>query len=803
MFKFQAKSLATKLIAVTGGTIALVLLASNFVLISQTQERVETLVLDQATGEAKAIASDIAGGIGELASASRSMAGILGRSHAEKSMERAGVINILRANLEQNPFAFGSWFAEEPKAFDGRKEDVANNKELGANEEGIFAPYWSKNRENEIQFSTFRADYAAEWYSLAAKSGKGAITPPYTAQDTDVPTAMSSIAYPVTSNGKLIGVSGVDISLASLADGLSKLKPFETGRVYLLSQTGKWLVAPIPELLLKDYDGEGNEVVKKALASGTSGVVKNLSYDGNEPFDRVVYPFAVSGVNTSWIVLVDVPRTAINAPVRDQTYMMIIGGLVVLGAVLLGLYFAVRGFVQQPLAGLVRDVRNLSNGDYGNSITGQDRSDETGQVAKALEGFRHQLADTKRLEGEARHEREQAEHERSRSETERAESSALQRDIVARLGKGLSHLSSGDLAFRITDEFPGEYAQLKRDFNATMDSLEETIRTVNHSVVNIGNGTSEISSAANDLSHRTEQQAASLEETAAALDELTSQVNASAENAKVAAKSVDVASSDAGQSGEVVQKAIAAMKGIEQSSHEVSRIIGVIDEIAFQTNLLALNAGVEAARAGDAGKGFAVVAQEVRELAQRSANAAKEIKTLINTSAGQVREGVDLVGRAGGALEKIAEQVVQINGLIRQISSSASEQAVGLKEINSAVNQMDQVTQQNAAMVEETTAAGMALNEEARSLSTLVARFRVAQRSGTTAAQPNSTEMLRGTAERMRSAERPAPAPAPTYARDTRPAPSAARAGYTPSTQRVLTQTSGANALAQDNWEEF
>ncbi|MEI2300766.1 methyl-accepting chemotaxis protein [Ensifer sp. MJa1] len=801
MFKFQAKSLATKLIAVTGGTIALVLLASNFVLISQTQDRVETLVLEQANGEARAIASDIAGDVGELASAARSMAGVIGRAHAEKSMERTGVINVLRANLEQNPFAFGSWFAEEPKAFDGRKDDVINNKELGGNEEGVFTPYWSKTRNNDIQYSTFRADYPAEWYALAAKSGKGAITQPYTAEGTDVPTAMSSIAYPVMSGGKLIGVSGVDISLASLAEGLSKLKPFETGRVYLLSQSGKWLVAPIPELLLKDYDGIGNEVIKDALSSGKPGIISNLSYDGNEPFDRLVYPFALSGVNTSWIVLVDVPRTAINAPVKDQTYMMIIGGLVVLAAVLIGLYLAVRRFVQKPLAALVKDVNNLSQGDYTNAITGQERSDETGEVAKALEGFRHQLADTKRLEGEARHEREQAERERGRSETERAESSALQRDIVARLGKGLSHLSSGDLAYRITDEFPGEYAQLKRDFNATMESLEETIRTVNHSVVNIGNGTSEISSAANDLSHRTEQQAASLEETAAALDELTSQVNASAENAKVAAKSVEVASSDAGQSGEVVQKAIAAMKGIEQSSHEVSRIIGVIDEIAFQTNLLALNAGVEAARAGDAGKGFAVVAQEVRELAQRSANAAKEIKTLINTSAGQVREGVDLVGKAGGALEKIAEQVVQINGLIRQISSSASEQAVGLKEINSAVNQMDQVTQQNAAMVEETTAAGMALNEEARTLSTLVSRFRVAQASGT--AKPSSADMLRGTAERMRAAERPAPQPAP--ARDVRPAPAAspARAGYSASTQRVLAQTSGANALAQDNWEEF
>ncbi len=784
MFNLQPKSLATKLIAVTGGTIAVVLLASNFILISQSEDRVEALILNEANSEARAISEDVAGAIGELASAARSNAGIIAKGHEGQYLDRKAVIDMLRVGAEANDFAFGSWFAAEKDTFDGKASEYVGNKEFAGSKDGTFNPYWTKNKEGGLTFSTFESDYEGGWYALAAMSGKGAMSPPYTESTTGDNVSMASIAYPVLSKGKLIGVSGVDVRLSTLAERVSALRPFGTGRVLVLTQTGKWLVPPKPDLLMKDYDGAGSDIVKEALGAQKPGFIANLSLDGLEPFDRVVYPVELPGVNATWAVLVDIPHSVASAPVRDQTLMMVLGGVIVLGVVLLGLWLAVRRFVQKPLASLVADVDRLGRGEYAEPILGQERTDETGAVAKALEGFRHQLADTKRLEADAENQRQMTESERNRAEAERQASGALQRDIVSRLAEGLSRLSAGELSYRLSGDFPGEYAKLKADFNSAMGSLEETIGTVNASVANITNGTNEISNGAGDLSHRTEQQAASLEETAAALDQLTSQVNSSAENARVAAQSVASASEDAGRSGEVVQKAIAAMKGIEKSSGEISNIIGVIDEIAFQTNLLALNAGVEAARAGEAGKGFAVVAQEVRELAQRSANAAKEIKNLINASETQVREGVDLVGRAGNALEKIAEQVMQINGLIRQISSSASEQAVGLKEINSAVNQMDQVTQQNAAMVEETTAASVALNEEARTLQSLVARFRTAQeQSAPTVRQP------------QRSPQPAAPAA---------PAAAAPRAAYArPAAPRAVPQVAGNTALAQDNWEEF
>jgi methyl-accepting chemotaxis protein len=298
---------------------------------------------------------------------------------------------------------------------------------------------------------------------------------------------------------------------------------------------------------------------------------------------------------------------------------------------------------------------------------------------------------------------------------------------LTEIGAGLARLAQNNLEHGITKEFSPTFEKLRSDFNSAHENLVTTLSQIADSTNVIHAGTQQISAASDDLSHRTEQQAASLEETAAALDEITVTVKKTAEAASHAREVVATADGDAKKSAVVVRQAVEAMDAIAKSAQKISQIIGVIDEIAFQTNLLALNAGVEAARAGDAGPGFAVVASEVRALAQRSAEAAKEIKGLISASTTQVENGVKLVAETGKSLERIMAQVADINEVVSEIAAGAKEQATGLVEVNGAINQMDQVTQRNTAMVEESTAASHSLSQETEQLSSLIGQFRVGQ----------------------------------------------------------------------------
>jgi methyl-accepting chemotaxis protein len=416
-----------------------------------------------------------------------------------------------------------------------------------------------------------------------------------------------------------------------------------------------------------------------------------------------------------------------------------------------------RKLICDPYVDTVVRMEGLAKGDFTTPIRYTDHGDCVGRMTKAMDVFR-------------------------RNGVALEESSAAQRVVVTSLGTGLERLAANDLTYRIETAFYADYDRLRLDYNRAMEAMSDVLGAVTAASQGIDNGAADIRSASDELSQRTEQQAASLEETAAAMEEITSTVRETADGADRAHRAVTGAREEAEHSGGVVRRAVEAMGGIERASNEISEIISVIDGIAFQTNLLALNAGVEAARAGDAGKGFAVVASEVRALAQRSADAARDVKAKITASTEQVDAGVGLVSETGSALERIIARIGEISTLVATIANSAKHQATGLQQINTAVSEMDGVTQQNAAMVEEATAAARSLADEATQLAAQVARFRLTKTSPATAIVA---------------------AGSPVHELQSRAA-SAGREIARGARQRSVTGTNGtALAVAQDDWSEF
>ena len=386
--------------------------------------------------------------------------------------------------------------------------------------------------------------------------------------------------------------------------------------------------------------------------------------------------------------------------------------------------YAVVASVVKPISRLKTAMTEIANEQVDTEIADADRRDEIGGMAGALLVLRDSVRDRIGMRQRESEQQHSLNGERERNESQLRAAAERQNHAIHSIGSALERLAEGDLTVQI-ETLGADYEKLRHDFNRAVDSLAGVIASINQTSDVVTSSAGNISEATNNLSRRTEQQAAALEQTAAALDEITATVRTAAERANEARDMVAATKKSANRSGEIVRNAVDAMGRIEGSSQKINQIISVIDEIAFQTNLLALNAGVEAARAGEAGRGFAVVAQEVRELAQRSANAAKEIKTLINTSAVEVKGGVSLVLSTGEALKEIEGLVNRVNDHVTSIARAAQEQSLALGEINTSVNHMDQMTQQNAAMVEETTAASQVLAGEARQLQAQLQRFQL------------------------------------------------------------------------------
>jgi len=503
---------------------------------------------------------------------------------------------------------------------------------------------------------------------------------------------------------------------------------------------------------------------------------------------------ALSNLSEAAGKLVEQRVAEATAASKSSMTMQITIGLIAF-FIVLGLQMVHARSVVSGIRGVRTNLKDIIEGNYDSEITGLTRGDEIGDIARSANIFRQAVIDKRTLESEAEDSRKSREAElREREATAAAERDRMKAAVDA-LGRGLNRLAEGDLQAVVEESFPQEIERLRADFNLVTTHLRNVMGEISVNSSSIQANANQMRAAADDLARRTEQQAASLEETSAALAEITETVRTSTQRAEDASHMVDNAKTYAEQSGTVVSDAMAAMERIESATGEIGKIINVVDEIAFQTNLLALNAGVEAARAGEAGKGFAVVAQEVRALAGRAADAARTIKDLVTKSSVEVKTGVELVTATGEALHKIGEDVLRINDHVKSIVTSAREQSVGLSEINSAVGQMDQVTQQNAAMVEQTNAASHTLASDADSLGQLVGQFKI-----------GGNAVRAGSSQTHATVHKPAPA-SPVTA----PKPSPARqlmgkvaGAFSKGGGASAARATAPNAAAStDQWEEF
>lgn len=518
--------------------------------------------------------------------------------------------------------------------------------------------------------------------------------------------AAAFVATPVMgANNQIIGVVALQIPVAMLGEIVNNAEGLgETTEIFIV---GKDNLARTTSRFENGYQVlealPPSEHIAAALEGESYFQDQGMGLSNQEV---VSYANPLDLGYASWAIIAEQDTDEVMAPVRTQRNMLLLVGLAVTIVMsVLGALFA--RSITKPIARICKIMADVSAGQLDTKVPEAERGDEIGEIGKTLVSMQQDLRKARS------------------AEEDRAAQQKQQQHVVKTLSTGLLRLSQGDFSEHIDEAFTGEDEKLRADFNKTVLTLNETVSKVVDAAASIRNGAAEISQSSDDLSHRTESQAATLEETAAALEQMTASVKSAADSVASVEGIMAEAKQEAEASGDVVKSAVSAMTEIEQSSTHISQIIGVIDDIAFQTNLLALNAGVEAARAGEAGRGFAVVASEVRALAQRSSDAAMEIKALIGDSSKQVERGVDLVGKAGEALQNIVTRVNHISNLVSDISKGAVEQSTGLNEINTGVTQLDQVTQQNAAMVEEATAAGHLLNTDAGELTNLVSQFRI------------------------------------------------------------------------------
>ncbi len=526
----------------------------------------------------------------------------------------------------------------------------------------------------------------------------------------------------IVQNGKINGVLVYQMPTDVIQEIVSNRTSLgETGETILMEPDGLFI---LDSNFTAEDDSFKTTITTDLIGSSNHDIISTGYITGYRDIEAAASVTHINFEGVDWALATIMKKDEALAGVSSmRNTILIISVILFVGALLISNWFAKT--ITRPIDNIVDRMSSLVDGETDFDLSSEMGEDEIGKMAKAVEVFRQSAIEKRKLEASTEEQRALNEKQRAEGEQEKALEAKKIENAVSSLAEGLDKLALGDLTATIHEPFDAELDTLRMNFNQSVSSLRETLLGISSNSSSMDEKAAEMQSAARELAARTEKQAYSLQETSASVQEIASTTKLATDKVNEATHIASKAQNNADKSSEIVSKAVAAMDNIENSSKEISNIISIIDEIAFQTNLLALNAGVEAARAGEAGAGFAVVASEVRQLAQRSTNAAKDIKALINTSSDEVEQGAELVKAAGEALSEISTDVAEINDKMSSVVVAANEQLSGVQEVLSSVTQMDQMTQQNAAMSEEASATTNIMTAESRELLNMVQKFQL------------------------------------------------------------------------------